>query len=343
MPKQIGIDLGTSNTRIFSKDKKKIIMRAPSVVSLDRETHEVIASGRAAKLMLGKTPGNILAIRPLKQGVITEVEVTSLMVRDFLERLQLTAAFDKPQVLVCVPSGITEVERRAVEDAICESGARNTVGIIDTPIASAVGAGIHVSKARGAMLVDLGGGVSEASVISLGGVVHAKALRLGGDDLDQAIINYLKQNRSLLIGDVTAEILKIRVGAALPSIDRGSMEVCGRDLRPDAGHIGLARLLEVGSAEVYTAIREPIREILAMIKSTLEETPPELAADIYDFGIVLTGSASLLPGMAEAIQEHTGIRVISAKQPGDSVVIGLGRMLKSAGKDFSDFIRYKPV
>ena len=341
MPKQIGIDLGTSNTRIFAKDKKKIVMRAPSVVSLDRDTKEVIASGRAAKLMLGKTPGNILAVRPLKQGVITDLEITSLMVRDFLERLQLTSVFDKPQVLVCVPSGITEVERRAVEDAVFEAGARNAVGIIDTPIAAAVGAGVHVSKARGAMLVDLGGGVSEASVISLGGVVHAKALRLGGDDLDQAIIAYLKQNRSILIGDVTAELLKIRVGAASAAIDRGSMEVCGRDLRPDAGHIGLARVAEVTSAEVYAAIKEPLREILAMIKTTLEDTPPELAADIYDFGIVLTGSASLLPGMAEAIENYTGIRVIPAKTPGDAVITGLGRMLKSAGRDFSDFVRYK--
>ncbi|MBQ7173665.1 MAG: rod shape-determining protein [Clostridia bacterium] len=343
MPKLIGIDLGTSNTRIFVKDKKKIVMRAPSAVSLDRETREVLASGRAAKLMLGKTPGSILAIRPLKQGVITDLEVTSLMVRDFLDRLQLLSAFDKPQVLVSVPSGITEVERRAVEDAICEAGARSAVGIIDTPIAAAVGAGIHISKARGAMLVDLGGGVSEASVISLGGVVHAKALRVGGDDFDQAIIHYLKQNRSLLIGDVTAEVLKIRIGAAVSSLDRGKLEICGRDLRPDADHMGLARVLSVTSAEVCAAIREPLREILSMIKSTLEETPPELASDIYDFGIVLTGSASLLPGMAELIQSFTGVRVIQIKQPGDAVAIGLGRMLKNAGRDFSDFIRYKPA
>ncbi len=333
MGRQIGIDLGTSNTLIY-KDKG-IALRAPSVVSIDRFTHEVIASGRAAKQMLGKTPGNILALRPLKDGVITDLEVTSLMLRDFFTRLDMTSFFNRPSALVCIPYGVTEVERRAVEDATMEAGAKN-VGLIDEPIAAAVGAGIKVSKARGAMLIDLGGGVSETAVISLGGVVQSNSLRIAGDELDQAIVNHLKQTRNILIGEITAERLKIRLGSAVEGIDRGSMEVCGRDLQT-----GLAVTAEITTAEVREAMREPISEIIAMVKQTLEETPPELSADIFDLGIVMVGGGSLLPGIDRAIHERTGIRVIVAKKPVDCVCQGLGRMLRSTGGDFSEFIRYK--
>ena len=333
MGRQIGIDLGTSNTLIY-KDKG-IALRAPSVVSIDRFTHEVIASGRAAKQMLGKTPGNILALRPLKDGVITDLEVTSLMLRDFFTRLDMTSFFNRPSALVCIPYGVTEVERRAVEDATMEAGAKN-VGLIDEPIAAAVGAGIKVSKARGAMLIDLGGGVSETAVISLGGVVQSNSLRIAGDELDQAIVNHLKQTRNILIGEITAERLKIRLGSAVEGIDRGSMEVCGRDLQT-----GLAVTAEITTAEVREAMREPISEIIAMVKQTLEETPPELSADIFDLGIVMVGGGSLLPGIDRAIHERTGIRVIVAKKPVDCVCQGLGRMLQSTGGDFSEFIRYK--
>ncbi|MBQ8431502.1 MAG: rod shape-determining protein [Clostridia bacterium] len=333
MAKQIGIDLGTSNTLIY-KDKG-IALRAPSVVSIDRFTHEVIASGRAAKQMLGKTPGNLLALRPLKDGVITDLEVTSLMLRDFFTRLDMTSFFNRPSALVCIPYGVTEVERRAVEDATMEAGAKN-VGLIDEPIAAAVGAGIKVSKARGAMLIDLGGGVSETAVISLGGVVQSNSLRIAGDELDQAIINHLKQTRNILIGEITAERLKIRIGTAVDGIDRGSMEVCGRDLQT-----GLAVTAEITTAEVREAMREPISEIIAMVKQTLEETPPELSADIFDLGIVMVGGGSLLPGIDRAIHDRTGIRVIVAKKPVDCVCQGLGRMLRSTGGDFSEFIRYK--
>jgi rod shape-determining protein MreB len=335
MAKQIGIDLGTSTTSIFRD--KKIVFRAPSVVSIDRYTREVIASGKMAKRMIGKTPGNILALRPLKNGVITDLEVTSLMLHDFFERLDMTSVFNRPSALVSIPYGVTEVERRAVEDAIFEAGAKN-VGLIDEPIAAAVGAGMQVSKARGAMLVDLGGGVSEAAVISLGGVVRSNSLRTAGDELDQAIINYLKATRNVLIGEITAEVLKIRIGSAISGIDRGSMEVVGRNLRT-----GLASTITVTSAEVREAIREPISEILTMVKMTLEETPPELSADIFDFGIVMLGGGALLPGLDEAIHKKTGLRVIipSKPRPGDCVCIGLGRMLQSTGGDFSEFVKYK--
>ena len=333
MSRQIGIDLGTSNTMIYLKDKG-IVLRAPSVVALDRVTQEVIASGTTAKRMVGKTPGNILALRPLKDGVITDLRTTSLMLGDFFERMDMTSMFSRPVALVCIPYGVTGVERRAVEDATFEAGAKN-VGLIDEPIAAAVGAGIHVSKARGAMIVDLGGGVSEAAVISLGGVVRSNSLRVAGNELDLAIVNHLKQTRNILIGDVTAEILKWRIGTAYRGIDRGSMEVCGRDLRT-----GLAVTVEVTTEEVRTALAEPLAEIISMVKMTLEETPPELSADIFDFGIVVVGGGALLPGIDQAISERTGIRVIIPKRPMEAVCMGLGRMLQSAG-DFSEFVKYK--
>lgn len=333
MAKQIGIDLGTSNTMIYLKDKG-IVLRAPSVVAIDRPTQEVIASGTTAKRMLGKTPGNILALRPLKDGVITDLRTTSLMLHDFFERMDMTSLFSRPAALVCIPYGVTGVEQRAVEDATFEAGAKN-VGLIDEPIAAAVGAGIRISKARGAMLVDLGGGVSETAVISLGGVVQSNSVRVAGNELDFAIVNYLKQTRNVLIGDMTAEVLKKRIGTAVDDIDRGSMEVCGRDL--STGH---AVTIEVTSAEVREAMSEPLSEIISMVKMTLEETPPELSADIFDFGIVLVGGGALLPGIDRAISDHTGIRVVIAKRPLEAVCMGLGKMLQSAG-DFSEFVKYK--
>ncbi len=333
MAKQIGIDLGTSNTVIYLKDKG-IVLRAPTAVSLDRVTQEVIASGGMAKRMLGKTPGNILALRPLKDGVITDLKTTSLMLHDFFERMDMTSVFSRPMALVCIPYGVTGVERRAVEDATFEAGAKN-VGLIEEPIAAAVGAGIQISKARGAMVVDLGGGVSETSVISLGGVVQSNSTRVGGNELDLAIVNYLKQTRNILVGEFTAELLKKRLGTAVDDIDRGSEEVCGRDLTT-----GLAVRIEVSTGEIREAIREPLSEIISMVKMTLEETPPELSADIFDFGIVMVGGGALLPGIDRAIHDRTGLRVVAVKRPMDAVCQGLGRMLQST-KDFSEFVRYK--
>ncbi len=328
MAKQIGMDLGSSNTMIFLKGKG-LVMRAPSVVTIDRYTHEVIASGMGAKKMLGKTPPSIRALRPLKDGVITDLEVTSLMVHDFFRKLELTGFFNRPSVLVSIPYGVTEVERRAVEDAIREAGAK-TVDLMDEPIAAAVGAGIRVSKARGAMLVDLGGGVSEAAVISLGGIVQSNSLRVAGDELDLAIVNYLKQHRNILIGEITAELLKKRLGTAVPEIDRGTMTVCGRSLSTR-----LAVTAEISSKEIYLAMKEPLSEMISMIKTTLEETPPELSADIFDFGIVMVGGSALIPGLQQAVHERTGVRVTVAKSPLDCGCLGLGQMLKSAGGEFT--------
>ena len=328
MAKMLGMDLGSSNTSIFLKEKG-IVMHAPSVVTIDRYTHEVIASGMGAKKMLGKTPPGILALRPLKDGVITDLEVTSLMVNDFFRKLELTGFFNRPSVLVSIPYGVTEVERRAVEDAIIEAGAKS-VDLMDEPIAAAVGAGIRVSKARGAMLVDLGGGVSEAAVISLGGIVQSNSLRIAGDELDQAIVNYLKQTRNILIGEISAELLKKRIGTAIPGMDRGSMTVCGRNL-----NTRLAVTAEITSAEIYDAMREPIAEIISMIKTTLEETPPELSADIFDFGIVMVGGTALIPGLQQIVHERTGVRVTVAKQPLNCGCLGLGQMLKTTGGEFT--------
>ena len=331
MARQIGIDLGTSNTAVFLRDR--IVMRAPTVVSIDRATHEVIVSGSGAKKMLGKTPREILALRPLKDGVITDLEVTSLMLRDFLRKLELLSVFNRPQVLVSIPYGVTEVERRAVKDATYEAGAKD-VKLIDQPLAAAMGAGIPVSKARGAMLVDLGGGVSEASVISLGGIVQAGTLRIAGDELDVAIVNHLKRTREIFIGEITAELLKKRIGSALPTIDRGSMTVCGRDLRT-----GLAATAEITSSEVREAIREPLYEIVRMVKQTLEETPPELSADIFVHGIIMTGGLSQLPGLDQLLRTGTGVRVTIARMPGNCTCLGMGKMLRSTGGDFSKFVR----
>ncbi len=333
MAKQIGIDLGTSNTMIYQKDKG-IVLRAPSVVAIDRSTQEVIASGSAAKRMVGKTPGNILALRPLKDGVITDLRTTSLMLHDFFERLDMTSFFNRPAALVCIPYGVTGVERRAVEDATFEAGAKN-VGLTDEPIAAAVGAGIPISKARGAMIVDLGGGVSETAVLSLGGVVQSNSIRVAGNELDLAIVNYFKQAKNILIGDMTAEVLKQRIGTAIDGLDRGTMSVCGRDL-----NTGLAVTVEATTEDVRKAMREPLDEIISMVKMTLEETPPELSADIFDFGIVMVGGGALLPGIDEAISRRTGIRVRIAPRPRDAVCAGLGKMLQSAG-DFSEFVKYK--
>lgn len=331
MARQIGIDLGTSYTTVILRER--ILMRAPTVVCIDRATHEVICSGSGAKKMLGKTPREILAFRPLKDGVITDREVASLMLRDFFHKLELISVFNRPQVLLSVPYGVTEVERRAVMEATYEAGGRD-VRLIDQPIAAAIGAGIPVTKARGVMLVDLGGGVSEASVISLGGVVHAGALRIAGDRLDVAIVDHLKQTRNILIGEITAELLKKRLGSALPTLDRGSMTVCGRDLRT-----GLAAKAEISSAEVREAIREPLSEIVRMVRQTLEETPPELSADIFDRGIVLTGGVAMLPGIEQLFRTGTGVRATIAKQPAKCTGLGMGQMLRRADGDLSKFVR----
>lgn len=329
MAKQLGIDLGTSSTQIYVRGKG-VVLRAPSVVAIERSTRRVIAVGSGAKRMLGKTPSAILAFRPVKDGVIADFDVTSLMLNQFFQKIEAGSMLSRPSAIICVPYGITEVERRAVEDATYEAGAR-TVSLIEEPIAAAIGAGLRVAGARGNMIVDIGGGTTEVAVISLGGIVASNTLRVAGDALDSAIISYIRNRHSVLIGEITAEQLKNRIGSAHPGYDSGTMEVYGRSLRN-----GLAALLTVKSGEIREAISEELSLIASAVKAALEDTPPELSADIFDTGIVLSGGCAMLPGLAQMLEEYTGIRVRVAKHPFDSVCFGIGRCMEmtSGGGEF---------
>ena len=325
MAKLIGVDLGTANTLICTKGKG-IILRSPSVVAISKANREIVALGPEARRMLGKTPEGILAFRPLKDGVIADPDVTEKMLHSFFEITDSLAIFSRPSVIACIPYGVTEVEKSAVESAVYKAGARS-VALIEEPLAAALGTGLRVGGAKGSMIVDIGGGTTEVAVISLGGVVASHSIRIAGDELDDAIVTYLRQTRNILIGDTTAEELKLRIGSAHPSTDRGSMDVCGRNLRT-----GLGSTISVSSGEVRMAMAEPFDDIIRAIKSTLEETPPELSSDIYDYGIMLTGGGALLPGVDRLIRERTGIRVTVAKRPLESVCMGIFRVIESEGR-----------
>lgn len=325
MAKLIGVDLGTANTLICTKGKG-IILRTPSVVAISKANREIVALGPEARRMLGKTPEGILAFRPLKDGVIADPDVTEKMLRTFFEATDSLAIFSRPSVIACIPYGVTEVEKSAVESAVYKAGARS-VALIEEPLAAALGTGLRVGGARGSMIVDIGGGTTEVAVISLGGIVASHSIRVAGDELDEAIVNYLRQTRDILIGSTSAEELKLRIGSAHPSTDRGNMDICGRNLRT-----GLGATLSVSSGEVRQALEEPLDQILRAIKATLEETPPELSSDIYDYGIMLTGGGALLPGVDRLIQEKIGIRVTLAKRPLESVCIGIFRVIESEGR-----------
>jgi len=325
MAKLIGVDLGTANTLICTKGKG-IILRSPSVVAISKANREIVALGPEARRMLGKTPEGILAFRPLKDGVIADPDVTEKMLHSFFEITDSLAIFSRPSVIACIPYGVTEVEKSAVESAVYKAGARS-VALIEEPLAAALGTGLRVGGAKGSMIVDIGGGTTEVAVISLGGVVASHSIRIAGDELDDAIVTYLRQTRNILIGDTTAEELKLRIGSAHPSTDRGSMDVCGRNLRT-----GLGSTISVSSGEVRMAMTEPFDDIIRAIKSTLEETPPELSSDIYDYGIMLTGGGALLPGVDRLIRERTGIRVTVAKRPLESVCMGIFRVIESEGR-----------
>lgn len=333
MPKVLGVDLGTANTFIYMKGKG-IILRSPSVVSIDKETREVVAVGRAAKRMLGKTPEGLLAFRPLKNGVIADFDVTAKMIRTFFELTDSIAFFSRPIVIVCIPYGVTEVEKRAVEDVIFEAGARS-VALIEEPLAAAIGTGLRVGGPRGSMIVDIGGGTTEVAVMSLGGIVSSRSIRIAGDALDESIINYLRSEKSLLIGDVTAEQLKMRIGSAHPITDNGSHEVFGRELR--TGH---AISSIVTSADTREAMSEPLEQIIHAITTTLEDTPPELSSDVYDNGITLTGGGAYLRGIGPLISQKTGIKVHIAKNPFDSVCTGIGRVIESE-RMMGDILKYR--
>ena len=333
MGRSIGIDLGTANTIVYVKGKG-IVLREPSVVAIEERSKKVVAVGNEAKLMLGKTPGSIVAMRPLQDGVIAEFDFTTAMLRDFFKKAAGASLFSGPRVVVCVPYGVTEVEKRAVEDVTLEAGAQK-VALIEEPIAAAIGSELKVEDARGSMIVDIGGGTTEVAVLSLGGIVLSKSLRIAGDELDEAIVNYIKKKHNILIGEVTAEMLKKKIGSVHPAVDRGCMEIQGRNLLN-----GLPAIINVSSAEIREAMHEQIVHIIEAIRSTLENTPPELAADIYDNGIMLAGGGALLGGLDALISYVTGVKVTIAKNPLDCVAIGIGHVLESIG-DISESVLFR--
>ncbi len=318
--KDIGIDLGTANTLVHVKGKG-VVVREPSVVAINSNTNEVLAVGDSAKEMIGRTPGNIVAIRPMKDGVIADFDVTQSMLKYFIKKAMSFGVLSKPRVVICVPSGVTEVEKRAVEEATLQAGAKEAY-LIEEPMAAAIGANLPVDEPSGSMVVDIGGGTSEVAVISLGGIVTSKSLRVAGDELDEAIVHYVKKEYNLMIGERTAEDIKTTIGAAYPKPKEESMDIRGRDLIT-----GLPRNISITSSEIVDALKEPVNAIVDSIKYTLEKTPPELASDIMDRGIMLTGGGALLSGLDTLIKQETGMPVSIAENPLDCVVMGSGKVL----------------
>jgi rod shape-determining protein MreB len=303
---------------------KGIVMREPSVVAVDVRTDTVLAVGTQAKKMIGRTPGSIVAVRPLKDGVIADFDITATMLKHFIRKAVKSSAFSKPHIIVCIPSGVTEVERRAVEDAARQAGATN-VELIEEPMAAAIGAGLPVSEPTGSMVVDIGGGTSEVAVISLGDIVTSVSVRVAGDKFDESIISYVKKKYNLLIGERTAEDIKIRIGSAFPTEDTedASLEIKGRNLVD-----GLPKNVTISAKEVREALADPLAMIVDAVKSTLEKTPPELSADIIDHGIMLTGGGALLRGLDRLVEQETGMPVHVAESPLDCVVNGTGKQLE---------------
>ncbi len=324
----LAIDLGTANTLVYQKDKG-IVINEPSVVAVLNDgtgSRKVLAVGHEAKEMIGKTPENIVAIRPVKDGVIADFSTTEAMLKYFIAKARERKTLIRPRIIICIPSGVTEVEKRAVEESAYSAGARE-VYLVQEPIAAAVGADMPITDPSGNMVVDIGGGTTEVAVISLGGIVIAKSIRIAGDKMDEAILNYLKKKYSLLIGEKTAETIKISIGDAYPSEQGMTMDVKGRDLVR-----GVPRTIAVNSIEVREALQEPIRAIVDAVKATLEKTPPELASDIFDRGIVLTGGGALLRGLDKLIAKETGLPVQKAEDPLSCVVLGSGKILDNFDK-----------
>jgi len=325
MSKDLGIDLGTANTLIYVKGEG-IVLREPSVVAINSDTKKVLAVGTEAKEMIGRTPGNIVAIRPLKDGVIADFDVTQTMLKKFIEKVSHKGSFTSPRIVVCYPSGITEVEKRAIDEATKQAGARDVL-LLEEPMAAAIGSGLPVNEPTGSMIVDIGGGTTEVAIISLGGIVTAKSLRVAGDDFDQAIISYIKKEYSLMIGERTAEKIKIELGSAFDLGEESSMEIRGRDLIT-----GLPKVVVIKESEIREALREPVNAIIEAIKTTLEKTPPELASDIIDKGITLAGGGALLRGIADLIKAETHMPVHIAESPLDCVALGAGKALDTLDK-----------
>ena len=318
MSVDLGIDLGTASVLVYVKGKG-VVLKEPSVVAFDRDTNVIKAIGEEARLMLGRTPGNIIAVRPLRQGVISDYTVTEKMIKYFVQKALGKRTFKKPRISICVPSGVTEVEKKAVEEATFAAGARE-VHLIEEPVAAAIGAGIDISKPCGNMIVDIGGGTADIAVISLGGTVVNTSIKIAGDDFDEAIVRYMRKKHNLLIGERTAEDIKIKIGTTYPLVEEEKMEVRGRNLVT-----GLPKTVTVTSSEIVEAVI-----------GVLEQTPPELSADILDRGIVLTGGGSLLRGLEELIEERTGINTMTAEDPMKVVAIGTGQFVEfmSGRKEF---------
>jgi rod shape-determining protein MreB len=326
----IGIDLGTASILVYIKGKG-VVLKEPSVVAFDRDTNKIKAIGEEARLMLGRTPGNIVAVRPLRQGVISDFTVTEKMLDHFVKKAVGKKTFRKPKIAVCVPSGVTEVEKKAVEDATYQAGARE-VFIIEEPIAAAIGAGIDISRPCGNMIVDIGGGTTDIAVISLGGTVVSTSIKIAGDDFDEAIVRYMRKKHNLLIGERTAEDIKIKVGSCYPRAEVDSIDVRGRNLVT-----GLPKTVTVTSEETEEALKEATAQIVEAVHSVLERTPPELTADIADRGIVLTGGGALLRGLEELLESKTGINTMTAEDPMKCVAIGTGKYVESlSGNHYED-------
>jgi rod shape-determining protein MreB and related proteins len=318
--RDLGIDLGTANTLVYVKGQG-IVLCEPSVVAIVKGTNQVLAVGIEAKNMLGRTPGNIVAIRPMKDGVIADFEVTEAMLRYFINKVHNRTRMVNPRIMVCVPSGITSVERRAVKDSAISAGAREVL-LIEEPMAAAIGAGLPVAEASGNMIVDIGGGTTEVAVISLSGMVVARSIRVAGDELDEAIMSYIKKTYNLMIGERTSEMIKIGIGSATKIGDEKKIEIKGRDLLN-----GLPKTVSIGSDEIRECLQEPINAVVDVVKITLEETPPELAADIMERGIMLAGGGSLLRGLDKLLSKETGLPILVADDPLTCVALGTGKAL----------------
>lgn len=333
MPKHVGLDLGTSNTRMFVKGRG-IILRSPTVVTIDKDEETVVALGREAKQMIGKTPSHMEAYRPIRNGVIADFEVTTLMLREFFVQKEVLSLFNRPVVLVSTPESCTEVERLAVENAIFAAGAK-AVGTVKSSIAAAVGAGLMVNSPKGCMIVDIGAGMTQVAVISSGRIVKSRAIKLGGDKLDGAIINALLSKRDLFIGEKSAEMIKLKIGTAIAGIDRGELDVSGRNEK-----LKCAQSVRIGTEEIYNAIHSALEAICLTITRVLESSPPEIAGDISNYGVMLVGGGANIVGIRELISSKTGLRVTNAKNPMDCECLGIGRLIEKPSL-LSDGILYK--
>ena len=319
--RDMAVDLGTANTLVYVRGRG-IVLNEPSVVAINQDTGGILAVGLEAKKMIGRTPGNIVAIRPLRDGVIADFDTTERMLRYFIQKVHRRRYLAKPRIVICVSSGITGVEQRAVKDAGYAAGARK-VYIIEEPMAAAIGAGLPIHEPTGNMVIDIGGGTTEVAVISLGGIVTSLSIRVGGDELDQSIINWVKREFSLLLGERTAEEIKMAIGSAYPLPGENDAEIRGRDLAT-----GLPKTIIVSAADIRKALEEPVNAIINAVKSTLDQTPPELAADLMDRGVVLTGGGALLKGLDERLRKETGMPIHIAERPLDAVVEGSGKCIE---------------